>query len=219
MFRGETQYFLTAQVVRRREKAFSTLRIPPGLSLGDAMVGPSLDAAKQPHHRPLCAGSYAVIAYGQDIMVGRGEQSFTDHDICSLIILCNAKVLAVYSQAAGKGAAHAWQDKCQNIGSASYISVQVFEPWLRNRFRAVLGKVVHLRTFTFAHISSDELLTLLPAEQVLTGSLDPRTLELDHTAYTTFVHLRSSKDTLLATVAHLGKLRRKGTKGTANGGD
>ncbi|EPS94987.1 hypothetical protein FOMPIDRAFT_82728 [Fomitopsis schrenkii] len=97
-----------------------------------------------------------------------------------------------------------------NIGLVSYASVQIFELWLHNRFRAILAKVVHLRSLTFAHLMLDEILTMLPGTQTLTA--DKTTLEVDPVGYSLFLQLRAVLPLVLGAVTFLRKARRKKTK-------
>ncbi|EPT04287.1 hypothetical protein FOMPIDRAFT_5882, partial [Fomitopsis schrenkii] len=116
-------------------------------------------------HLPLQAEQYCIVIYDNGLYI--------------------AKVLAIYSRTGGKGTAHAGLST--NIGLVSYASVQIFEPWLQTRFRAILAKVVHLRSLTFAHHMSDEVVTMLPGTQTLTA--DKTTLEVDPVGYSLFLQL------------------------------
>ncbi|KAJ2967050.1 hypothetical protein NUW54_g13626 [Trametes sanguinea] len=128
-------------------------------------------------------------------------------------------VLAIYNRDGSKNGTHSWSASIDNIGLASYIAVQVYELVHGVQFRAILRRMAPFQTLTFALISSDAFLRVLPGAHSL--STDRKTLILDRSALPVLHELMSP--TVVPKVAHavkeLGKLRRKSKKVALLGDD
>ena len=85
-------------------------------------------------------------------------------------------VITLYCRRGGKVAVHAWKPETSNIGEVSYLVMQVYEPLLHTKFRAVHHRVAALQTVTFSHLPSDHFLRTLPGSKTL--SADGRFLDL-----------------------------------------
>jgi hypothetical protein len=125
-------------------------------------------------------------------------------------------VLALYSQSGGKGATHSWQSHSEKLGAISYMAVQVYEPLHRHTFRAILQRAVALQTSTFAHISSDLFLRLLPGMVLL--SPDKRSLEVDTSGYAAFTELEKHSQKILLATKALATARKRGNRKVKEGG-
>ncbi|KAH9841944.1 uncharacterized protein C8Q71DRAFT_885445 [Rhodofomes roseus] len=184
-----------AAVVKRRDKIFTENKLPYVQALSDALV--AKPNAKQAKHDLLTAGHYGVVVDDGRVLIGR--------------------VFTLYSRTAGKGVAHAWQRDSANIGRVSYIAVQVYEPRLRNHFRAVLGSMGHLQVFRFAHIPSSQFLLRLPPSSCVVRD-DGRSLEVELPAFKIFDDLARALPRVLAAIKQLQARRKKGQAATAGAG-
>jgi hypothetical protein len=162
------------QVVKRRNKVFAKQGLPRTIieELTDGLTGISGNRS------PLCAGTFGLVIAKSRLLVAKGTR-FSVGLLLSFSLFFS--VLTLYSQGGGKNAAHAWQEETRSIGAISYLGVQVFEPAFRSRFRAIHSDATALQLYTFAHLSSDFFLRILPGSQTL--SQDLRTLELNISAY------------------------------------
>lgn len=109
--------------------------------------------------------------------------------------------------------AHAWQCDSANIGRISYVVVQVYEPRLRNQFRAVLGSMGHLQVFRFAYIPSSQFLVRLPHDSCVIRD-EGRSLEVELTAFKIISDLECALPKVLAAIKQLQARRRKGQAAT-----
>ncbi|KAI0318142.1 hypothetical protein OF83DRAFT_1083107 [Amylostereum chailletii] len=152
--------------------------------LTNAMVGKP--DAVHPQYRALAEGVHGIVLYQKKLYVGR--------------------VLSAYSQGGGKSATHAWWRESRNIGSLSYISLQLFEHSYRLTFRGVHGKKAALQVMTFVHTDSDSFLWALPRDP--TTRADQHNIELDAESFAIFTKLQLHASALNLAVAELGHLRR-----------
>ncbi|KAI0671447.1 hypothetical protein C8Q78DRAFT_1028953 [Trametes maxima] len=145
-------------VLRHRQRTFTAHNIPQANVLADALVASPNDSSK-PQHTILCTTNcYGLVYIDSRIFVGR--------------------VLAIYTRDGSKSGAHCWRATCDHIGLVSYIAVQIYEQLHGLEFRAILRKMAIFQTFSFAHLSADQFLCVLPGTHHL--SMDRRTLTLDN---------------------------------------
>ena len=95
---------------------------------------------------------------------------------------------------------------------ASYVAVQLYERSFDRRFRAIIDDQSHLRTFTFAHLSSDCILRMLPGDAEL--SIDKKTLTIDSRGLKVYLAFQQPKTIprILNAVQDLVKGRRVAAK-------
>ncbi|ETW82372.1 hypothetical protein HETIRDRAFT_315454 [Heterobasidion irregulare TC 32-1] len=129
------------------------------------------------------------------------------------IILCLVvgRVMALYTQGGGKSSAHLWQETSLNIGAASYISLQSYEPSHAVLFQAIHGRVASMQSYTFTHLHSDYFLCILPNDPSI--SQDRRHIHLDEVLLQLFSHLNRYLLNLVAVVQRLQALRWRGAGG------
>lgn len=118
-------------------------------------------------------------------------------------------VLTLYTRGGGKTAVNSWVASVANIGLISYVCVQLFEQVLHRQFRGILHSMAAHQTLSFAHLSSDCIITRLPGTQVLSD--DKRTLTVDQVTLTTYLQLHdpTTHRRILDSVKILIKARRK----------
>lgn len=104
---------------------------------------------------------------------------------------------------------HSWVASAANIGLVSYVCVQLYEQFINGQFRGILHTMAAHQTFSFAHLSSDCVLTLLPGSQTLSD--DKKMLIIDRVALDTYMDFRSPQmlPRILDAVKTLIKARRK----------
>ncbi|CDO73700.1 hypothetical protein BN946_scf185015.g28 [Trametes cinnabarina] len=185
-----------ATVLSRHLKIFSQHKVPESSSLADAMVG-KLDP-QQPKYSPIQAMSkqcYGLICHESRVLVGR--------------------VLAVYCRDGSKGGKHVWRESVDKIGLVSYLAVQVYEPVHGVQFRGILRRMAPFQTLTFALISSDVFLRLLPGTHSL--SLDQKSLTLDSSLLPALQRFTSpaAVSKIILAVNALSKARRKSKEVTS----
>ncbi|TFY67004.1 hypothetical protein EVJ58_g1898 [Rhodofomes roseus] len=203
-----------AAVVKRRDKIFTENKLPYAHSLSDALV--AKPNAKQAKHDLLTAGHYGVVVDDGRVLIGRGMQfiiAVLYYVPLTMRLRGSMAVITLYSRTAGKGVAHAWQHDSANIGRVSYIAVQVYEPRLRNHFRAVLGSMGHLQVFRFAHVPSSQFLMRLPPSSCIVRD-DGRSLEVELPAFKIFDDLERALPRVLAAIKQLQARRKKGQAAT-----
>ncbi|TFY61741.1 hypothetical protein EVJ58_g4316 [Rhodofomes roseus] len=206
-----------AAVVKRRDKIFTENKLPYAHALSDALV--AKPNAKQANHDLLTAGHYGVVVDDGRVLIGRGMLPlFIIAVLYNVLLTMDLRaiqsVFTLYSRTAGKGVAHAWQRNSANIGRVSYIAIQVYEPRLRNHFRAVLGSMGHLQVFRFAHIPSSQFLVRLPPSSCVARD-DGRSLEVELPAFKIFDDLARALPRVLAAIKQLQARRKKGQAATA----
>ncbi|KAI0664773.1 hypothetical protein C8Q70DRAFT_904467 [Cubamyces menziesii] len=175
-----------ATVLKRRLKVFAQHRVPDSSQVADALIGKPTQGSL---HSLLGPDTYGLVFLESRLLVGR--------------------VLAVYSRDGGKNGKHSWRPSVDHIGLVSYVAIQVYEPIHSTQFRAILRRMAPYQTFTFALISADLFLRVLPGEHTL--SADRRTLTLDTSVLDALQRLQqpTTLTNLSLAIKELGKLRRK----------
>ncbi|KAJ6464937.1 hypothetical protein C8R45DRAFT_756072, partial [Mycena sanguinolenta] len=87
---------------------------------------------------PLVTGMYGFVMLGSEIFL--------------------ALVITMYSRTGGKAGAHAWVPSCDNIGSLSYMIVQLYQYSYRHQFKISNRNYAILGTLRFAHLPSNSFL-------------------------------------------------------------
>ncbi|TFK59586.1 hypothetical protein BDN72DRAFT_944352 [Pluteus cervinus] len=108
---------------------------------------------KVPDLSPLGGGGISVVRplkRGDYLLVMIKEQVYA------------AKVLAIYTRTAGKGVSNASVDSVPGVTKTSYVSTQIFEYYRqRKQFSSRTSLSAALGTFQFAHLRSNDILTLI----------------------------------------------------------
>ncbi|PBK82283.1 hypothetical protein ARMGADRAFT_946857, partial [Armillaria gallica] len=116
-------------------------------------------------------------------------------------------VQTVYSKSAGKGSNHAWIPSTENIGTVSYLVVQLYEHLSRRTFQRVHRQFALMGLSRMAHLPSNSFVTAVPAESVkMAGdqvNITSQTMDI-------FEDLVAEKKEILKGVVNLNTVRRKG---------
>ncbi|KAJ7142427.1 hypothetical protein C8R44DRAFT_725783 [Mycena epipterygia] len=77
-----------------------------------------------------------------------------------------ARVITMYSKNRGKAGVHTWVPNCNNLGSLSYMVVQLHQHLYRHQFKCTDCNYAALGTLQFAHLLANSFLSILPQEDV-----------------------------------------------------
>ncbi|EIW76421.1 hypothetical protein CONPUDRAFT_131026 [Coniophora puteana RWD-64-598 SS2] len=176
------------EVKKLRSRVFSQHDLAPVADIVDACI----DARNaKPGREPLVPNAYALVLVAEDVWIGR--------------------VMAIYSQGGSTSMPHAWQERIDSVGLASYIVLQLYEPGIvRHVFRGVHDSAKALGAFRFAHVPVVHFLQRVPGPFSL--SADDRSLIVNHAALGMLVNWRGQRRSLLTAVVDYNKEARKSKK-------
>ncbi|TFK78630.1 hypothetical protein K466DRAFT_507008, partial [Polyporus arcularius HHB13444] len=187
-----------AGVITRRSNIFTRYKLPRPDLLADGLVG--IPNSGRPYHTPLRKHTYVMVYYEREgqIMIGRVRQ--------------------IFYREAGKNGKNCWASSADNLGLISYISMQLYDYVGRGQCRAIFGKLASFQTMTFAHLSPDHLLCVLPGQHRLTANR--QNLTLDESALTLFEqYQRPSVVHQIANAVKALKTPSRGKKKSGKDGD
>ncbi|KAJ7114967.1 hypothetical protein C8R44DRAFT_534754, partial [Mycena epipterygia] len=119
-------------------------------------------------------------------------------------------VITMYSKNGGKAGAHAWVPNCENLGSLSYILVQLHQHLYRCQFKCTDRNYAALGTLRFAHLPANSFLSILPQEDVPEMVKEFRQhVEIGPHGQKIFDELSMELEVLAKAVASLNTIRRK----------
>ncbi|KAJ7111863.1 hypothetical protein C8R44DRAFT_632580, partial [Mycena epipterygia] len=140
---------------------------------------------------PLQAGSYGFAMVGSEILL--------------------ARVITMYSKNGGTAGAHAWVSDCENLGSLSYMVVQLYQHLYRRQFKCTDRNYAVLGTLRFGHLPANSFLSILPQEDVLETVKEFRQhVEIGLRGEKIFDELLIEREVLAKAVASLTTIRRTG---------
>ena len=119
----------------------------------------------------------------------------------------------MYSKNGGKAEAHSPNQRCESMGSLSYIFVQTCEHSFRRHFKNTRRCDLSLGAINrFAHLPSNSFLTILPMEVNIAGGMKIFSdhVEIGVRAYKLFEVLAAEKEGLCKSVVSLNTVRRMG---------
>jgi hypothetical protein len=189
-------------VIARRLNVFKLYKVPYPEEIAHAQMGALLG------RQLLARDSMLIMIYQGQIMLGRGKDTNVEYTFCNVE---NSSVVTMYNSTGGKGARHAWTASSANIGALSYLSVQTYTCSWRTRFETVYGATRLVgSTYNFAHISSDAVLYVLPADGWTASTTNPQA-QVNVTAHTLdiFSVLQRATGVILAAHTELRRRRRK----------
>jgi hypothetical protein len=114
----------------------------------------------------------------------------------------------MYSASGGKAVRHGWVGSATNIAILSYLLVQTFEHRWASSFNGHHGNCLALSTLSFAHISSDMVLTTIPPSSCILGE-GYRTVEVDAPSMMVFNELHRCLPAIREARNELARRRRK----------
>jgi hypothetical protein len=202
------------QVVQRRHKVFK--KFAPRHLLQDlthAFIGSDTLTP------PLTRGSFTAIVHDGEIRLGKGRFiTYTLSNARSSYCTFSVTVLALYSPSGGHAVKHGSVDSVTTIGRLSYVTVQVYKRNSAGLFRARWSsKAGRMQLNTFAHVSPDALLCVLPRGCVEMGNSTNLTLHEHEAARFKSLSERPVSIELIKATKALAAARRKGGNGEDNG--
>ncbi|KAG7096508.1 hypothetical protein E1B28_003937 [Marasmius oreades] len=135
-------------------------------------------------------GIYGIVLDGEELRIG--------------------KVITMYEKGGGSAGKHAWTPESGNIGSLSYIVLQVWQQVRPNarRFTASFGSTTHLSIPQFSHLPSSAFLHRIPESSVHPASsyldLEPKFFD------DVFVEIYRAKSTVVQAFRRLQRPTKKG---------
>lgn len=163
-------------------------------------------------------GSYCIVFAAETVFIARGMYSnFPNPTMHDQLLIMSLLFLTIYARSGAKTSTHAWTASAETIGSVSYIGVQLYEYERGREFRAILRKFRGYRLLTFAHLSSDCLLSLLPGSHNL--SQDRHELIIDSANMDFYLARRRTMPSITNAVKALVAARRQSNTRNADDGD
>ncbi|KAJ7219935.1 hypothetical protein GGX14DRAFT_354926, partial [Mycena pura] len=119
-------------------------------------------------------------------------------------------VITMYARGGGKAGAHSILPSCDNIGTPSYLLVQIFEQNYRRQFRQTRQKDMQLGIKRFAHIPSASFLAQISDPNGTNIKVFSINIDIGPAAYEIFQALHNEREKIGSAVATLNTVRRTG---------